>query len=73
MYVIDKESIDYQQLVPKIGFEPTLSCEKGSLSPPRLPFRHLGRKRRRNENSIHIRALPLSYHLHVKNGQADWI
>ncbi len=29
-------------LVPRKGFEPPLPCGKRILSPPRLPFRHLG-------------------------------
>ncbi len=29
-------------LVPRKGLEPPLSLEKRILSPPRLPFRHLG-------------------------------
>ena len=28
--------------LPREGFEPTLPCGKRILSPPRLPFRHLG-------------------------------
>ena len=28
--------------MPRAGFEPTLPCGKRILSPPRLPFRHLG-------------------------------
>jgi hypothetical protein len=28
--------------VPREGLEPTLPCGKRILSPPRLPFRHLG-------------------------------
>ena len=31
-----------ERLVPREGVEPTLSLEKRILSPPRLPFRHLG-------------------------------
>ncbi len=30
------------RLVPRKGFEPPLPCGKRILSPPRLPFRHLG-------------------------------
>ena len=29
-------------LLPREGLEPTLPCRKRILSPPRLPFRHLG-------------------------------
>ena len=29
-------------VVPREGLEPTLPCGKRILSPPRLPFRHLG-------------------------------
>ena len=29
-------------LLPREGLEPTLLCRKRILSPPRLPFRHLG-------------------------------
>src|SRR4051795_12784258 len=29
--------------VPKVGLEPTPSCEDRILSPARLPFRHFGR------------------------------
>ena len=32
-------------LVPEVGFEPTLSCEKRILSPLRLPLRHSGKCR----------------------------
>ena len=28
--------------MPKVGLEPTLSCENRILNPARLPFRHFG-------------------------------
>jgi hypothetical protein len=28
--------------MPKEGLEPSIPCEKRILSPPRIPFRHLG-------------------------------
>lgn len=28
--------------MPKVGLEPTIPCGKRILSPPRIPFRHLG-------------------------------
>ena len=31
-----------EKVVPRKGLEPPLSFEKRILSPPRLPFRHLG-------------------------------
>jgi hypothetical protein len=31
-----------EKVVPRKGLEPPLSYEKRILSPPRLPFRHLG-------------------------------
>jgi hypothetical protein len=37
------------KLVPREGLEPTLPCGKRILSPPRLPFRHLGDKDRGGE------------------------
>jgi hypothetical protein len=33
------------QYVPREGLEPTPPCGERILSPPRLPFRHLGKKR----------------------------
>ena len=34
--------VDTHSVVPREGFEPTLRFRKRILSPPRLPFRHLG-------------------------------
>ena len=31
-------------MVPEVGLEPTCPCERGILSPLRLPFRHSGRQ-----------------------------
>ena len=44
-----------ERLVPREGVEPTLSLEKRILSPPRLPFRHLGTAVGRT------RLIPVSY------------
>ncbi len=32
----------YEDLVPKVGVEPTWSCPQRFLRPSRLPFRHFG-------------------------------
>ena len=42
-------------VVPREGFEPTNPCGQRILSPPRLPFRHLGRPRK---NTRHAQSGP---------------
>ena len=40
--VNNKNRVGEEKVVPRKGLEPPLSYEKRILSPPRLPFRHLG-------------------------------
>ena len=39
---IKQGAIHLESLIPKVGLEPTPSCEDRILSPARLPFRHSG-------------------------------
>ena len=41
-FVNNKNRVGEEKVVPRKGLEPPLSYEKRILSPPRLPFRHLG-------------------------------
>tara|TARA_B100000745_G_scaffold278927_1_gene210190 strand:- start:170 stop:511 length:342 start_codon:yes stop_codon:yes gene_type:complete len=40
--VNNENRVGEEKVVPRKGLEPPLSYEKRILSPPRLPFRHLG-------------------------------
>ncbi len=39
---INRGAIHLDSPIPKVGLEPTPSCEDRILSPARLPFRHFG-------------------------------
>ena len=43
--------------MPKVGIEPTIPCEKRILSPPRIPFRHLGQRNKKARDGPIVKAV----------------
>ena len=62
--------------MPREGLEPTLPHGKRILSPPRLPFRHLGKTERRRADSNRcmgvLQTPALTSWLHRRNHQIYW-
>ena len=50
-FVNNPYEIETYKLVPREGVEPTPPCGERILSPPRLPFRHLGLETKHNERA----------------------